>query len=69
MQYVQATIRWKDTGANEDVIIKLSCGYTPKEDDLIFFFCNGIHEVNALMDEDNGQDFVVLDYAPCDLIL
>lgn len=69
--YVQAHIRWKDDGSEGDVTIKLSCDYIEgsKEDDLIFFFCNGEHEVKQLMKENNGEDFVVLDYHPIELDL
>jgi hypothetical protein len=65
--YVLAHIHWKDTNAEEDVIIKLSCDYTPEEDEQIFFFCNGVEDLRGLMEEDNGQEFYVTDWSYCEL--
>lgn len=64
MDYVSAHIHWKENygGGEEDVLIKLSCGYNDGEDDNVFFFANGVEELKSLMKEDNGEDFYISDY-------
>lgn len=54
---VNCTIRWKDDGNTLDVTIKLSSDVG--DDDDIFFYCNSYNDLMGLMDEDNGEDFVV----------
>lgn len=67
--HVIATIQWREGFGcgTEPVLIKLSLDYVPEEDDYVFFYCNGIEELKNLMKEDNGEDFVVLDYTPMTL--
>lgn len=67
--YVLATLHFKDTPeVQENLIIKVSTDYLPDEDDKVFFYCNGVADLEALKDPDNGQDFVVEAYAPIDTI-
>ena len=67
MNYALANVRFKESGWEEEMVIKLSLDHTPKEDREIFFYCHGIEELKNLMREDNGEDFVVLDYTPITL--
>lgn len=54
-------IRWKDDNTTQCVNIKTSTDYVEgsDEDNEIFFYCNSKEELNHLMQEDNGEDFVV----------
>lgn len=54
-------IRWKDDNTTQCVNIKTSTDYVEgsDEDNEIFFYCDGKEELNRLMQEDNGEDFVV----------
>ena len=63
-KYINGTIKWKDSGEEERVVIKLSCDYeeNSKEDEQIFFYCDGEEELRSLMEENNGEDFVLLNY-------
>lgn len=69
MNYANATITFKDEPDDDlDVIIKLSCDGNEDdvEDEFIFYYCNGEHCVQALMDEDNCEDFFVRSYSLVD---
>ena len=68
-EYVEGNIRWKDDGSEGKVTFKLSCEYVEgsKEDELIFFYCDGEEKLKSLMQEDNGEDFVLLDYYPIEI--
>lgn len=58
---VACTIRWKDNNETECVNIKTSTDHVEgsDEDNEIFFYCNSKEELNHLMQEDNGEGFVV----------
>ena len=54
---------WKDDKSNfEGYIIKLSVGVDEAEDDLIFYYCNGEHDIKDMMLEDTGCEFIVTEY-------
>ena len=61
---VLATIRWKDDGQICDCLRILvgSSAVTEEEDETIFFQCDSEDSLRRLMQEDNGEDFVVLHY-------
>jgi len=60
--YASTRIRFKEDGGECSVRIKLSQDYDEAEDGDTFFFCSGWHHLAGLMDPDNGEDFVVLDW-------
>ena len=60
--YAYARIRFKKDGGECSVRIKLSQDYDDAEDGDTFFFCSGWHHLASLMNPDNGEDFVVLDW-------
>lgn len=57
--YAYTTIRWKDDGKEEDVIISLNGMFNEKHDDEIFFYCDNEEELEELKKYDNGQDFFI----------
>lgn len=57
--YVEAEIRFKEDGAAETQLFKLSSDMDSTTDDAIFFYCDGIEDFMRLMDLDNGEDFAV----------
>lgn len=59
--YYQCNIKFKDTEEEFTSIVKDSCDIVEAEDDNIFFYCNGKHEIEALMSEDNGEDFIIIE--------
>lgn len=58
--YACPVIRWKDDDTVEEVFIKLSCD-VGENDDEIFYYVNGINEIEALTDKDNGEDFYIIE--------
>ena len=62
--FVSALIYFKDNEKEkENVIIKLNDEVDFRNDDEIFFYCKGgIDEVKSLMEENNGEDFVIIDW-------
>ena len=68
-KFVLATLHFKETpDVQEMLIIKLNKEVEPDEDDKVFFYCNGVSDLESLKEEDNGQDFVVEAYSPIDTI-
>ena len=57
--YAHCTIQWKDDGESHDDIIKLSCD-VGDDDDLIFFYVNGISDFESLTESGSGEDFIVI---------
>ena len=56
--YACAEIRWKD-GDSCCVNFKMSCD-SDENDDMIFFYVNGVNDLESLAEEDdNVQDFVI----------
>lgn len=60
----ECEIKFKDEECSFISIIKDSVDVLEDEDDSIFYYCNSEKEIKSLMEEDNGQDFVVLSYEP-----
>lgn len=69
--YVIAKIYFKDCDIEdiyspieyENVIIKLNEKVEKRsKDEKIFFYCNGEEELQRLMQKNNGEDFVVVDW-------
>lgn len=60
--YADVLIKWKDSGEEETVTFKLSCDYDEKEDNDIFFYCNGAEELESMKQSNDGVEFIVLDY-------
>lgn len=63
--YAECTVRFKDDSSTNKFLIKLSrLDEAPRPyDDRFFFYCErGLSELKDLMKEDNGEDFVILDY-------
>lgn len=61
--YASAIVQWKEPGmlgAYEDVIIKLSKD-TDEQDDEILYYADGLSDLIALTERDNGEDFYVLE--------
>ena len=56
------TIEWKDTKERRAVTIVTYGKFEEgsKEDEITFFYCKDIAELRSLMEEDNGEDFVVV---------
>lgn len=66
-KYVLATLHFKDTpDVHETLLMKVSTDVEDDEDDKVFFYCNGVAELEALKEPDNGQDFVVEMWDPTD---
>lgn len=66
----QATIQWKGEDGTEMVYISLGTWHDDDEtdsfgvrDDEVFFYCEGIEELEELTDPDNDGDFVILEYS------
>ena len=59
--YAECLVRFKDETVQEKRIFKLSTDTDP-QDEKIFFHCDGLEALKSLASEDNGEDFVVLDY-------
>ena len=68
---IEAVIKWKDTGETENVLISLRQyrgddegnapeGDVPDED--IFFYCDGVDGLRALLRPENGEDFEVISF-------
>ena len=59
--YANVDIIWNDTGGiMENIIIKLSCDADSKTDHLIFFYVNGVEELESLCTP-GSQDFTVIE--------
>ncbi len=61
--HAECTVRFEEDGYIGEFLFKLSLNADEKEDENIFFFCNGLSGLKALLKEDNGENFVVLDYS------
>lgn len=66
----KATIQWKDEDTVQMVYISLGTWHDDDEtdsfgvrDDEVFFYCEGIEELEELSDPNNAEDFVILDYS------
>jgi hypothetical protein len=55
--YADCHIQWKDDRTTNEVTIKLCTG---KDEDKVFFNCEGIKQLIQLTKEDNGEDFKIL---------
>ena len=62
MALYNCEIKFKDEETIFETLVKYSLDII-EEDDSIFFYCNGVHEIEALTKEDNGEDFIVLTYS------
>jgi hypothetical protein len=58
--YAYCTIQWKDDGETQDDLIKLSCD-VGDDDDLIFYYADGIGDLESLTQSGPGEDFIVLE--------
>lgn len=59
---VGCEVRFKDDGSEWGIIIKLNCECDESTDDHIFYYCNHLHHLLSLMDEDNNsEDFNVIE--------
>ncbi len=54
-------ITWLDDGNSCDVNIQLSVDSNPETDDRIFFYCNGLNDLESLTIP-GGEDFIVTDF-------
>ena len=66
-KYTDVTIRFNGEDRTEDVVIKLNPSTEEEQngegdDNEIFFYCNGIDGLLDLCENDNGEDFVVVDF-------
>lgn len=59
--YAEVTVRFKDDGVQQMVIIKLDETVDEKTDDKIFFNTSGLDGLLSLLQEDNDEDFDVID--------
>lgn len=66
----RATIQWKDEDTAQMVYISLGTWHDDDEtdsfgvrDDEVFFYCEGIEELEELSDPNNAEDFVILEYS------
>lgn len=57
---VECQIVWKDNGANERVMIKLSSDFDNNTDDEVFYYCNSLEALKSLA-EFGREDFIVTD--------
>lgn len=67
IEYVNCTIKWKETGKFEDVIIAVGKDFEnmddePYDDEDIFFYCEDAEDVVRLFNEDNGEEFYIFEY-------
>lgn len=61
--FASCEIAWKEhdiSPQSENMIIKLSTEIVESEDELIFFYCNGIEELKSLADF-TSEDFTIVD--------
>ena len=71
---IDAVIRWKDEEEPENVVIAMHPD-DGESDDGVFFYCESVDELRELLNPDNGEDFVVIEFtngkvtysAPCDV--
>ncbi len=54
-------IIWLDDGKSCEVNIQLSVDSNPETDDKIFFYCNGLSDLESLTTP-GGEDFIVTDF-------
>lgn len=67
-KFADCEIRYLDDKEPMKVIIKLD-STQDVQDNLIFFYCDGLADLLSLCEEDNGEDFVITDfYGFCDTI-
>ena len=59
--YAEVTIRYKDSGESHLDMIKLSSEADPRDDDKIFFYADGLHDLLGLIQAGDGEDFDVID--------
>lgn len=63
--FLTVLIKWKDNSKIELVTFCVNdeeSSYTAELEDEIFFYLKAEEEIKTFMREDNGQDFVVLNY-------
>lgn len=61
--FASCEIVWKEYDSpqlSENMIIKLSTEIIESQDEIIFFYCNGIDELKSLADF-TGEDFTIVD--------
>ena len=61
--YAEVTIRFKDDGARQDDIIKLSTDIDERDDDKVFFNVDGIEGLKKLLQANNGVEFEIVNIA------
>lgn len=59
--FADCMIRFKEDGEICRAMFKLNCEVIDEEDYVIFFYCSSISQLEYLMREENGEDFVVID--------
>ena len=58
--YYPCNVKFKDNPETVfGTIVKDSSDVIEVEDDHIFFYCDSVTEIEALMDENNNEDFVI----------
>ena len=57
-RYASVSIKYNDEDSYFGGIIKMSSD-TDEKDELIFFYSNGIGDIESLSEENNGEDFVI----------
>lgn len=60
-RYANCQILFKgEENSFEDIIKLYSSTDGKSEDDHIFYYCDGIEDLIRLMEDDNGEDFIVI---------
>jgi len=62
MSYYNCEIKFKDEDETFVSLIKDNLLIDESTDEQIFYYCNGVHEIELLMKEDNGEDFILLNF-------
>jgi len=62
MSFYNCEIKFKDEEAVFISLIKDSLDIDDSTDEQVFFYCNSVSDIELLMEEDNGEDFIVLSY-------
>ena len=68
MSYYQCDIKFKDDDTIFESIVKDSVGIIEGEDDKIFYYCEGLTEIESLTKEDNEEDFIILSYVKTEMM-
>lgn len=66
-KFTDVAIRFRNEDSAMDVVIKLEDSTEEEQngggdDDEIFFYCGSIDGLLKLCEEDNGEDFVIIDF-------